>query len=256
MNAQTSPDPDDRPKRDAAWFADRFDVDGRRMATVIATADLGAAVSSCPGWDVRRLVVHVGTVLGWAASCIAEGSPPASMADFEPGDRELGDWFTERASAISSSLRSLDPAAPTWHPFPVERVAGVWPRRLAHEIAVHRWDAEAAVGTPAPIEADLAADGIDEYFELAVPRLLRRDGVILPASSFHVHCTDVDGEWFVDGAGGEYVMERVHRKGDAALRGPAEALLLRLWGRPVDDALLDPVGDESVLADWLRLAGM
>jgi hypothetical protein len=33
---------------------------------------------------------------------------------------------------------------------------------MAHETAVHRFDAELAAGTPTPIEADLAADGVDE----------------------------------------------------------------------------------------------
>lgn len=252
MNAEIGP----VPRRDTAWYADRLSTDGVRLDAVITAGDLAAPVAACPGWDVRRLVVHVGTVLGWATACIAEAAPPTSMTEFEPGDRDLHDWFTDRVSTIETVLRSLDPAAPTWHPFPVERVAGVWPRRLAHEIAVHRWDAEAAIGSPAPFDAELAADGIDEYFELAVPRLLRRDGVSLPTSSFHVHCTDVHGEWFVDGADGGYRLERAHRKGDAALRGSAESLLLRLWGRSVPDDALDAVGDTTALADWLALSGM
>ncbi|MFZ8997311.1 MAG: maleylpyruvate isomerase family mycothiol-dependent enzyme [Ilumatobacteraceae bacterium] len=252
MNAETSSAPD----RNTAWYADRLAADGIRFTALIAAGDLDAPVAACPGWDVRRLVVHVGTVLGWAATCIADAAPPASMTEFEPGDRDLGEWFGDRVATIEPTIRSLDPAAPTWHPFPVERVAGVWPRRLTHELAMHRWDAEAAVGDPSPIDAELAADGIDEYFELAVPRLLRRDGVVLPTSSFHVHCTDVEGEWYVEGTDGEYRLERAHRKGDAALRGPAESLLLRLWGRPVADGVLDAVGDAAVLDDWLTLSGM
>ncbi|MCB0966113.1 MAG: hypothetical protein KDB37_04705, partial [Ilumatobacter sp.] len=79
----------------------------------------------------------------------------------------------------------------------------------------------------------------------------------LPAGSLHVHCTDVDGEWLVWNEGGEYRMKRAHEKGDAALRGPAEAILLRLWGRTSDRSdELSPVGDEHVLAEWLAFAGM
>ena len=252
MNAQNNPAAD----RDPFWFVDRLVDDCRRVTAVIAGGDLEAAVAACPGWDVRRLIVHVGTVFGWAGACIAHAAPPASMAEFEPGDSDLGVWFAEQSASIEAALRGLDPASSTWHPFPVERVAGVWPRRLAHEIAIHRWDAEAATGDPAPIDAELASDGIDEYFGLVVPRVLRREGVSLPMGSFHVHCTDVHGEWHVDGTDGEYRLERAHRKGDAALRGPAEALLLRLWGRPVPDGLLSPIGDGSVLADWLALSGM
>jgi uncharacterized protein (TIGR03083 family) len=252
MNAETSTGP----TRDADWYADRLALDGARLAAVIERGGLDAPVAACPGWDVHHLVVHVGTVLGWAGACIAHAAPPASMTEFEPGDRALDDWFAEQLATIDATLRSIEPAAPTWHPFPVERIAGVWPRRLAHEDAIHRWDAEAATGATAPVEADLASDGIDEYFELVVPRLLRREGVVLPGTSFHVHCTDVHGEWFVDGSTGAYVIERTHRTADAALRGPAEALLLRLWGRPVPEDALDPVGDRRALDDWTGLCGM
>ena len=33
---------------------------------------------------------------------------------------------------------------------------------------MHRWDAEAATGTPAPIDPDLAEDGIDEFLTFFV----------------------------------------------------------------------------------------
>ncbi len=121
---------------------------------------------------------------------------------------------------------------------------------------MHRWDAERAVGLDATIDPSLAADGIDEYFELAIPSLVVR-GIAVPSGSLHVHCTDVDGEWLVTSDDGEYRMIRAHEKGDAALRGPAEPILLRLWGRDSNRAdELSPVGDESVLADWLAIAGM
>ena len=43
---------------------------------------------------------------------------------------------------------------------------------------MHRWDAELAVGsTPEAIDPELASDGIDEYFELVIPRLVKRDKV-------------------------------------------------------------------------------
>ena len=98
----------------------------------------------------------------------------------------------------------------------------------------------------------LASDGIDEYFDLMLRRRITRDPAAAPTGSLHLHCTDVDGEWLVRVVDGEYVIERAHAKGDAALRGPAEALLLRLWSRDSERlAELSPVGDESVIAAWL-----
>ena len=155
-------------------------------------------------------------------------------------------------------MAGIDPEAPSWNPFPgVEQVGRVWPRRMAHEAVMHRWDLESTLGDPNPIDAELASDGIDEYFELVIPRLIAQYGLVVPTGSFHVHCTDVEGEWLVWEENDEFRMKRAHEKGDAALRGPAEAILLRLWGRT--DGLtepLSPVGDLTVLEGWLAASGM
>jgi hypothetical protein len=129
----------------------------------------------------------------------------------------------------------------------------VWPRRQAQEISVHRWDAEHAIGAAGPIDPELASDGVDEYLDLVTRYRVSRDSVTLPAGSLHIHCTDTHGEWLVSLDDG-YQLVRAHAKGAAALRGPAEALLLRLWNRDTDRAdELSPVGDERVLEAWLAL---
>lgn len=255
MNNQVSHD--QRPDRSADWYLDSVADDVERVVAVIEHGDLTAPVAACPGWDVRRLVEHLGVIHRWAHHCAVHAAPPDDTNPFDPGDRDLAEWFRDGATILGDTLRGLDPDAPTWHPFTVARVASVWPRRQAHETAMHRWDAQAAVGEPDPLDPELASDGIDEYFEVAVPRLIKRERLTVPAGSFHVHCTDVDGEWLVWNEDGEYRMKRAHEKGDAALRGPAELILLRLWGResPRDDEL-SPVGDESAMAGWLAFAGM
>lgn len=255
VNAEASSDP--RPDHAADWYVDHLLTDAQRITRVIEQGDLTAPIAACPGWDVRQLVVHLGVIHRWARHCVLHAAPPDGVDAFQPGDRDLKEWFEEGVQAVADTLRALDPDTPTWHPFTVDRVAGVWPRRQANETAMHRWDAQRAVGEPDPIDPELASDGIDEYFELAIPRLIKRERVTAPTSSFHVHCTDVDGEWLVWNEDGAYRMERAHAKGDAALRGPAEAILLRLWGRSSARAAeLSPVGDEEVLDAWLAFAGM
>lgn len=250
-------EPASRPEHPADWYVGHLLDDASRVANVVDHGDLAAPVAACPGWDVRQLVEHLGWIHRWARHCVVHAAPPQDADAFAVGDRDLGEWFREGAHELAASLRDLDPDAPTWHPFTVERVGRVWPRRQAHETAMHRWDVQAAVGDPDPIDAELASDGIDEYFEVAIPRLLKREGLAVPASSFHVHCTDVDGEWLVWNDDGAYGMKRAHEKGDAALRGPAEAILLRLWGRTSPRAdELSPVGDESAMDAWLAFAGM
>lgn len=254
MNAEAA---DPRP---VDWYVDHLLADTERCATVLETIALDVPIAACPGWDVLRLAEHLGQIHRWAGFCVSNGRPPdddeaKALESFEP-DR-AADWLREGAADLASTLRGIDPGAPTWHPFPVERLAAVWPRRQAHETAVHRWDVERAAGLDATIDPELAADGIDEYFELAIPRLVARTGITLPAGSLHVHCTDVAGEWLIWADDDGYQLVRAHQKGDAALRGPASPILLRLWGRDDErSAELSPVGDEVVLDAWLSIAGM
>ena len=242
------------------WYVDHLLADVERFAGALEQGPLDATVDACPGWDLLRLAEHLGQIHRWAEFCAANGRPPSddearALESFEP-DR-AAEWMREGATALATTLRSIDADSPTWHPFPVDRAARVWPRRQAHETAVHTWDALRAVGGDASIDAELASDGIDEYFEIAVPRLVARESIELPAGSLHVHCTDVAGEWLVWADDDGYHLVRAHQKGDAAVRGPAEPILLALWGRTGDRAdELSPVGDEAVLSAWMSIAGM
>ncbi len=247
------------PLHDSSWYIRHLTEEGARFAAAVERGPLDAGVAACPGWQLTNLVEHLGLIHRWATYVVEHGEPPTADAGPppEPDRDDLAGWYRESLAGLLAALDRLDPDGPTWHPFPVEQVGRVWPRRQAHETAMHRWDAERAVGEPSPFDPELASDGIDEYFEITIPRLMVREGIELPAGSLHVHCTDVEGEWLVWNDGGEYRLKRAHEKGDAALRGPAAAILLRLWGRdsPLSDEL-SPVGDEQVLADWLSIAGM
>lgn len=250
------------PARDRDWYLAHVTADVAGFEAAVRSGDLRADVAGCPGWDLRTLTAHMGMVHRWAERCAATAEPVRDFEVFAPepdlANEALADWLVEGADRLLATLRRIDLDAATWHPFPVERVGRVWPRRQAHEISIHRRDAELAAGLqPAAIDPELASDGIDEYFELVVPRLVKREGVELPGGSFHVHCTDTHGEWLVHADADGYHLERAHAKGAAALRGPAETILLRLWNRPSGgEDELSPVGDESVLAAWLALTGL
>lgn len=242
----------------AGWYVDHLMADVERIAGVVAGGALDAPVAACPGWDVRELAIHVGMVHRWADHCAANAEPPADFDAFRPHPTtDLAEWLREGAGLLAVTLLGIDPDASTWHPFRVDKVGRVWPRRQAQETSIHRWDAERAAGIESTIDSALASDGIDEYFELVVPGQMRRRTFQMPTGSLHLHCTDIDGEWFVWNDESGYNLERTHRKGDAALRGPAAALVLQVWGREhhgPDET--SRVGDPEILDSWLRIAGM
>ena len=67
-----------------------------------------------------------------------------------------------------------------------------------------------------------------------------------------MHRTDGDGEWMLKGDGDRVVVTEEHAKGDAAVRGSAEDLLLWIWGRSSEG--VEILGDTEVADAWRSLA--
>jgi MDMPI C-terminal domain len=131
--------------------------------------------------------------------------------------------------------------------------ASYWARRMAHETAVHRADGQLTVGIQPLIDPVIAADGIDEWLgfgtESGGPGPALPEGKVL-----HLHATDegLTGEWLIRGGPDGIAVEAGHGKGDAAVRGPASALLLLLVRRLApDDPAVEVIGDRAVLDGWL-----
>ncbi|MFK7916732.1 MAG: maleylpyruvate isomerase family mycothiol-dependent enzyme [Ilumatobacter sp.] len=233
--------------------------DAQRTAACAERSDLSTPITGCPGWDLRTLVVHLGWVHRWATQAIQQCSAPAAAEISTPNadatGAELAAWLRLGSGILADVLATTRLDAATWHPFPLEQRAWVWSRRQTHETAMHRWDAEFATLGASTLDAEVAADGLHEFFEMLLPRSLQRSDSSIPDSSLHIHCTDDGlaqgaGEWIIWGEHGEYRMEAVHRKGDAAVRGHAGDVLVAVMGRMGRDRL-DVVGDPAVLDAWL-----
>ena len=222
-----------------------------RFTTALRSGRLDAPVPGCPGWDLHQLAAHLGFVQRWARLAVVTGAAPDPAAidelAAEASEGQVVEWFEQGAARLVEAFTGLDPAAPTWHPFPVAQVAAVWPRRQAHEAFVHAWDAESALGTTVTLDPTVAADGVAEYFEVMVPRRITRDGTPAPVGVLEVVCTDARFH-----TGSERLVVRVDDPMRVAvdptaspqgqLRGTGEELLLALWGRrpvasPPDDPL-------------------
>ena len=246
-------------KTDLSGYLRALRSDADIMSSIIRTADVTAPVAACPGWDIVKVVAHTGDVHRWATHALVRGTRPADDVEFSPSDDDdLAVWIVDGATGLIDALRAAGPDADTWHPFPLEQKAWVWGRRQALETAMHRWDAQAAAGLDAHLDAELSSEGIHEYLEMGLPRVVARAGVEVPAQSLHVHCTDVDGEWLVWNDDGTYRMLPVHDKGDAAIRGNAADIWLLLMGRLARDEAagsIDIVGDPVAADAWLDLPG-
>lgn len=228
-------------------------ADGDVLAAA-ASKDLAAHVPSCPEWDVAELVRHTSEVHRHKAAIIRAGGQPWDDRETGPEDpSEVLGWYREGLDDLIRLFETTadDAPAKTWG---TGTTVGWWLRRMAQETAVHRWDAENAVGDAAPIDPELASDGIDEFLSEFVPgEEIPWDG---PAGTIHLHCTDVHGEWTVTlEPGAVPTYEPGHSKGDAAVRGAASDVLLFVWRRVGADAV-EILGDTSLVdAFWTYLEG-
>jgi len=231
----------------------------RESAEITAAIRSGAslAVPSCPGWRVADLAVHLGVIQRWAAEMVRSGATERlgdreALFAVNPDSPHLDDWFREGALTLVDVLRSTPPETPVWS-WTEDRSVEFWNRRQANEAAVHRWDAQRAIGAAHPVEAALASDGIDEWlYVFAHGRSRATSDRRGTGESFHFHCTDEAGEWVVHFNGDGVEVRREHAKADVAIRGAASDLLLFVWGRQSPDDL-EVLGDASLLSRWNEL---
>ncbi len=215
-------------------------------------------VPSCPEWTVRDLVHHVGTVYGVARVNAAGGNPavPARPTGDLPDDAGLLAWWDGEFQAMHDVLEKLDPEQPAWNWAPRAKVVAFWPRRMAHETAVHRWDAQMAAGVTEPLDVEIAADGITEVLDTWLPGGKGKgdgaaEGVV------RLIATDAEREWHIRVGDGTVALLDTATlvpedpAAHAQAVGTASDLELALYGRLGFDAL-ELAGDPRLL-DQLRV---
>lgn len=191
--------------------------------------DLSAPIEHCPGWTLRDLADHLGNENLWVAAAVRDGH-----GDHEhvPAPEEtLLAWFEDSCTTMLAEL-SAAPDTSAWT-FAPPNTVGFWRRRRCHETAIHRWDAENALGRTTSIDAELAADGIAEVFDTMAPRQVQLDRAPAPRRAIRISATDAATTWTY----GPGVPE-------AEIAAPARALYLLLWNRlPLDAPDITCSGD-------------
>ena len=254
------------PQLNAERYVAEIEASTAGLAEILAEHDQGLPIPTCPEWTLRQLVTHVGRAHRWAAEITRTRSeafiPFREVPDGKlPGERaEQCGWLQAGAALVVDAVREAGSDL-VWT-FTGPAPAGFWIRRMAHETLVHRADAQLAAGAePEPvIEAEVAADAIDEWLMLATGGILgnadERTTPLPAGAGLHIHATDDGlgsrGEWMIRHDARGLTVEPGHGKGDAALTGPAASLLLVLMRRrPVSDPAVTVYADSAVVDGWL-----
>ena len=235
-------------------YLDAVARDGAAFRDAAASVPMSQPVVPCPGWTNADQIWHLSEVHYFWATAVAEqvGGWDEVPRLARVSDDELLDHYDRTLAAVLDVLTTADPSARVWTWSHQQDVAFVI-RRMAQETAVHRWDAELTAGRPAPIDAALASDGIDEFLEHFLPDV--SEGSEPVGGSVHIHCGDTPGEWTIRPAADGYDVTREHAKGDCALRGDASNLLLALWRR-VGPESVEVVGDGDVARRFLAATNL
>jgi uncharacterized protein (TIGR03083 family) len=216
----------------------------------LAAGPLDVRVPTCPDWTLGDLAAHVGQFSGFWAHVLCEGTGTAKPPFSDPpSGADLVPWFEEVSPHLVTMLRATPPETEVWTWKGDDQSARFVGRRCANELAVHRFDVQTARGNPAPIDPELAADGIEEIFMMIGVR--GEPSGRASGQTLHLHSTDSGDEWLIRLLPGGIDVARDHAKADLALRGAVSDLELVLYQRPPVSGV-ERLGDEGVLDAWYR----
>lgn len=265
------------PREDGSLpFIDHLRQESARFRAVLAEADAGAQVPTCPDWHTDDLLWHL-TEVQWFWGEIVEQriTHRTALAAVEaakperPAERAaLLELFDRASHRLAQQLSDTPPETELWM-WADDHSAAYIARRQAHEALIHRIDAELTAGADrAPVDCRLAADGVDEAL-----RIMRgfepEPGFSATPTGPAVTIALVDGfhTWTVtpvrvtgtDADGDTWDVQRF-----LVLDGPAEAaaevcgvagdLDAWLWDRPVTGEITR-TGDEQALAQVDAVVG-
>ncbi|CAB4851708.1 unannotated protein [freshwater metagenome] len=234
----------DGTRLEATEYLDLLDLDFE--ALLEASGDLGLDVPGCPGWTIADLLSHLVSVLRRRVVSLDLDAAPEGRGWGEIAEgMDVRDVLREVYGDVCVRLRSRDQNEKTWSFRPEEQTVGFWHRRLAHEISVHRWDAQSAsrgIEGADPIDPVLASDGIDELLGWLMtshpeyPQAGATGQTVLMSAGEH--------SWRI--ILNPMSVEVVGGSGDAGALMAAEpsGLLLEMWGRPGEHGVAtmgDPV---------------
>jgi uncharacterized protein (TIGR03083 family) len=235
-------------------YLNSIEADRRTLVGIAAEVDLGLAIPGCPDWTFKDLLDHVSGATRWMSKCVSEGLaaqerilPPAPE-----GRDELLAWFNQSIDELLTVLSGTPPDDLVWTPIRGALGSVWWRRKAALEVAIHRTDAEQALGAgPGAIHPRLALDGIDEYAEEFLPLMLHAVAEPPPVTAVLLSPDDINDSRTLSliRAGDDTDPGEPH----VEITAPAYELLLWMWNR-LPDGALSVRGDDAVVSWWKALA--
>ncbi len=169
------------------------------------------------------------------------------LASSWPDDADLVAWYRQTRDNLIRVLEETADDHECWTFLPAPNARTMWSRRQASEIAIHRFDAEAARGVPSHFDAAFAADMLDELLTGFAP-----DERELPVSRrgvIDVHARDVGEHWYLTIGPDGIESSREGNGADLTATGTAAELYLLFWNR-TPDTTVDLTGDTGVMNIW------
>lgn len=174
-------------------FLDHLRRESDRFLDVLAEADPSARVPSCPEWAVADLLWHLAEVQWFWATIVEERrtSPDGLEHPPRPTDHDaLLAFAVQQTDRLVRVLTETPPETEVYM-WAEDRTVGYIRRRQAHEALIHRLDAELATGQVTALDADLAADGVDECLAVMYGGIPDGWGTFTPAvAPVRFHLTD------------------------------------------------------------------
>ena len=234
--------------------------EGKLFADAARHSDWDAEITTCPGWRMRDLVRHLSEIHLWAAAHVARRATKMwvdelddlsgywpDLAVFWPNDDDLVDYYLRTNANLVAALESApaDVEAMTFLPAPTP--LAMWARRQAHEISIHRYDAQNAAGTTEGFDPALASDGIDEMLAAFAPRA--QTFPVQAPRTMAVEATDTGDRWHVTLSPDGITTRTGDGPADLTLSGHASDLYLAVWNRG-DDTAIQATGDLDLFEIW------
>ena len=231
-------------------YLDELERQGRLLREAARQTALQAPVPSCPGWSVARLVGHTTRVHHWA-SWIVRGRDRAEFEFPTPAEDRLVEVYDAGLQEVLSRLRAAPDALAVWTPTPASSAKLYWARRMAHETAIHRVDADLAGGYGvAGFDPEFAADGVDELLTGSADRFDRSG--LSGDRTISLTPLDSNASWTLSIGPGQLSCRPVALDhADLAVFGLADDLYRWVWNRAGDDDVALR-GDLSLADLWRR----